>query len=219
MSRLFILISVFATLWCCPAYAQENRNNETVRTAQEKITELPTVCTMYSTGEYEIKEAPDEDSSTLGLSERNTSFDVVAQIGDWSEITTFEGVAYIRTEYLQKTPLLDYTEEDLEVMAHVLCGEAHNCPDQEQLYVGSVVLNRKADPRFPDTVKDVVFQSGQYACVRDGNYDREPTERNWKNAKWILEHGSVLPGNVVWQSGGKQGKGVYLKTKYHYYCY
>ena len=112
-----------------------------------------------------------------------------------------------------------YTEEDLYVMAHVLAGECQNCPDEEQLYVGSVVLNRKAHPSFPGTVRGVVFQKGQYSCTRDGNYYREPTERNWANARKLLEEGSVLPGNVVWQSGKKQGRGVYVRTKWHYYCY
>lgn len=112
-----------------------------------------------------------------------------------------------------------YTEEDLYVMAHVLAGECQSCPDQEQLYVGSVVLNRKNHPSFPNTVKGVVFQKGQYSCTRDGNYYREPTERNWANARTLLENGSVLPANVIWQSGGRQGKGVYVKTRWHYYCY
>lgn len=116
-------------------------------------------------------------------------------------------------------PVASYTEEDLYVMAHVLAGECQSCPDQEQLYVGSVVLNRRNHPSFPNSVKGVVFQKGQYSCTRDGNYYREPTDRNWANAKSLLENGSVLPANVIWQSGGRQGKGVYVKTKWHYYCY
>ena len=116
-------------------------------------------------------------------------------------------------------PVLLYTEEDLEVMAHVLAGECQNCPDEEQLYVGSVVLNRRAHPSFPDSIREVVFQRGQYSCTRDGNYDRLPTERNYANARRLLEEGSVLPPSVIWQSGGRQGNGVYLKTRWHYYCY
>lgn len=112
-----------------------------------------------------------------------------------------------------------WTEEDLYVLAHVICGEAQNCPDDEQRYIGSVVLNRRNSGRYPGTIKGVVFQPGQYSCTRDGNYYRTPTEANWANARWLLENGSVLPGNVVFQSGGRQGKGVYLRTGYHYYCY
>ena len=119
----------------------------------------------------------------------------------------------------EDTPAAGYSEEDLSILAHLLAGEAQNCPDEEQLYVGSVVLNRKNHPSFPKTIREVVFQRGQYSCTRDGNYYREPTERNWANAKKLLEEGSVLPGHVIWQSGSRQGNGVYLKTKYHYYCY
>ena len=112
-----------------------------------------------------------------------------------------------------------WTDEDLYVLAHVICGEAQCYPDDEQRYIGSVVLNRRNSGRYPGTIKGVVFQPGQYSCTRDGNYYRTPTESNWANARWLLENGSVLPGNVVFQSGGRQGKGVYLRTGYHYYCY
>lgn len=112
-----------------------------------------------------------------------------------------------------------YTEEDLEILAHLLAGECQSYPDREQLLVGSVVLNRVKNPNYPNTVKGVVFQKGQYACTWDGNYYRKPTERNRANAKWLLENGSILPENVVYQSGGRQGSGVYIKTAYHYFCY
>lgn len=114
---------------------------------------------------------------------------------------------------------LPYTEEDLDVLAHAICGEGQCCPDDEQLYIGSVILNRRAHGAYPNTIKDVVFQRGQYSCTRDGNYYREPTEANWRNARWLLENGSILPGNVVYQAGFRQGSGVYLQTRYHKYCY
>ena len=112
-----------------------------------------------------------------------------------------------------------YTDKDLYVLAHVICGEAQGYPDEEQRYVGSVVLNRVNHPEFPNTIKDVAFQSGQYACTWDGNYYREPTAANWANAKWLLENGSVFPGHIIFQAKGRQGSGVYLKTPYHTYCY
>ncbi|GEM_PF-5224182 len=112
-----------------------------------------------------------------------------------------------------------YSDEELYILAHVICGEAQSYSDEEQLYVGSVVLNRVNHGSYPNTIKGVVFQKNQYSCTRDGNYYRTPTERNWANARYLLENGSVLPANVVYQSGGRQGKGAYLKTSRHYYCY
>ena len=86
------------------------------------------------------------------------------------------------------------------------------------MYVGSVVLNRVKSDEFPNTIKEVVFQKGQYACIKDGNYYRKPTDSNWENARRLLENDSVLPDDVLFQSTCEQGVEVYLKTKYHYYC-
>ena len=112
-----------------------------------------------------------------------------------------------------------YTEEDLYILAHAICGEGQGYPDEEQLYIGSVILNRRAHGAYPNTIKEVVFQRGQYACTRDGNYYREPTPANWRNAKWLLENGSILPASVVYQAGFRQGSGLYAQTRYHKYCY
>lgn len=177
--------------------------------------------TRYSNAEASIYKLPSESSEILDTALLNTSFEVVTERDGWSMVTTQQGYAFIKSEFLQAEaiPVYSYSEEDLYVMAHVIAGESQNCSDEEQLYVGSVVLNRVASPKFPNTIKGVVFQKGQYACTRDGNYYREPTKRNWANAKQLLTGGSVLPSNVIWQSGGRQGKGVYVKTKWHYYCY
>lgn len=169
----------------------------------------------------EIRLGPGDESELLDQAMLNTSFEVVGEENDWSRITTENGHAYIKSADLSDTPRVVrvYSDTDLYILAHVICGEAQNCPDDEQRYVGSVVLNRMAHPSFPNSIQGVVFQQGQYACTWDGNYYREPTPQNWANAKYLLENGSVLPANVIWQSGGRQGRGVYLQTRYHSYCY
>lgn len=169
----------------------------------------------------EIRREPGDEAEILDRALLNTSFQVVGEENGWSRITTENGEAYIKSEHLSNTHTVarTYSEADLYILAHVICGEAQNCPDDEQLYVGSVVLNRVAHPSFPNSIQEVVFQPGQYACTKDGNYYREPTPQNWANARLLLENGSVLPGNVIWQSGGRQGKGLYLQTQYHSYCY
>lgn len=216
--KKFILTMILVLSTTLTTFAETNIEQQTIIEEGE----IETI-TVYSKGEYEIKAEPNDESITLGTSLKNTTFKMggLTEDGLWAIITTFDGLAYIKLEYLSQTliPEKTYTEDELYIMAHLLAGECQSQPDEEQRYVGSVVLNRVADPRFPDTIEEVVFQKGQYACTKDGNYDREPTERNWENAKYLLENGSVLPNNVVWQSGGKQGKGVYIKTEWHYFCY
>lgn len=109
--------------------------------------------------------------------------------------------------------------EPLYLLAHLIAGEAQNCDDQEQQFVASVAMNRVTDERFPNTLEEVIYQPGQYTCTVDGNYNREPTESNWRNAQFILDNGSQLPENVVWQSNCVQGNGIYVQTQWHIYCW
>lgn len=204
-----------------PVTTWANNLEETVTTAQfEKALPYATDIAMkYANAPgVNIREQPNTDCNILGQTLLNTEFEVILEIGGWSMITAEEGYAYIKSEYLSDAEV-KYSQEDLYVMAHVIAGEAQICDDLEKRYVGSVVLNRVKNTEFPNTIKDVVFQKKQYSSVADRNYYREPTESDWSNAKWVLENGSILPSYVIFQSKGRQGNGIYLKTKWHTYCY
>jgi spore germination cell wall hydrolase CwlJ-like protein len=117
-----------------------------------------------------------------------------------------------------------YTEDDLYVLSHIISAEAGNCSEDMMLSVGSVVLNRVADDRFPDTISEVVFQEGQYSPTWDGAYYNEPTEAAQKVAKRLLEEGSQIDGSVVFQAEFPQGNGVYdtIESPFGttmYFCY
>ena len=114
-----------------------------------------------------------------------------------------------------------WTEEDYQYLLMIIVGEAQNCSRQEQMYVGSVVLNRLHSSWFPNqnTIKQVATATGQYACMWDGNAYKTPTEPNKEVALELLKNGSVLPENVVFQALFKQGSGVYCKINKTYFCY
>lgn len=98
---------------------------------------------------------------------------------------------------------LGYSEEDLYWLSRVVYAEA-GCnwfPDWVQQAVASVVLNRVHDSRYPNSVKEVVFQSGQYGCVNNGSIYNNPTQKVIDNCKHVLDNGSTLPGYVIGQSG------------------
>ncbi len=117
-----------------------------------------------------------------------------------------------------------YSEDDLYRMSHLIYGEAGNCSREMMEAVGSVVLNRVSDDRFPDTLADVIFQPGQYACTWDGNYDLTPSEEAVEVARFLLEEGSQLDSSVVWQAEFVQGEGIYKTVtspwgSIMYFCY
>ena len=125
-----------------------------------------------------------------------------------------------QSETIQNIPA-NYTQADLDLLARVIDAEAGSSwlTDEHQLAVGSVVLNRVADSRFPNTLRDVIYQKGQYACVWSGMINRTPSERAVNNAKYLLENGVTIPTNVVWQAQFKQGNGVWKYIQGHYFCY
>lgn len=123
------------------------------------------------------------------------------------------------TTPVEEVVVQPYTDEDLYLLSHVIAGEANYCDYNMKLYVGSVVLNRVKSPLFPNTLKSVIFQKGQYQCTWDGHYYMEPTDETKEIAKKLLTEGSALPENVIFQAEFKQGKGVYIKHKNMYFCW
>lgn len=114
-----------------------------------------------------------------------------------------------------------YTDQELEILAHVMMGEAGAdwCSETMLYYVGSVVLNRRDSEYFPNSLSAVVSQEGQYQCYENGSFDNEPTDRVWEIAEELLVYGSVLPENVVYQAEFEQGSGLYCKEQNMYFCY
>lgn len=99
-------------------------------------------------------------------------------------------------------PVKTYSDEDLLWLSRVVFAEA-GCdwfPDWVQRDVASVVLNRVADSRYPDTIIDVIFDPGQYSCVDSGSIYNTPTRKVIDNCRWVLENGSTLPVSVIGQS-------------------
>lgn len=105
--------------------------------------------------------------------------------------------------------IASYSDDDLYVLSHVICGEAMECSWDMQVAVGSVVLNRVNHYAFPGSISGVVFDPGQYACTWDGNYYRTPTNTNVEVAKFLLESGSQFPSYVIFQSDHAIGNSYY----------
>ena len=119
--------------------------------------------------------------------------------------------------------------DDVELLAHLISGEAtvfyneeeecwEECSDDWQLYVACVALNRVDSPLFPDTLEEVIFQDGQYACTWDGNFQEEPSMRAYENAQRALAGDRPVPDDVLYQAQFVQGE-VWQQIGNTYFCY
>ncbi len=84
-----------------------------------------------------------------------------------------------------------YTQEDLEMIAHLIWAEAEGESYKGKLAVGFVVLNRTKSKDFPNTIKGVVLQNndGTYqfsSVIPGGRYYQGYDEACLKAAKEVL---------------------------------
>jgi N-acetylmuramoyl-L-alanine amidase len=86
----------------------------------------------------------------------------------------------------QKREILSITNEDLILLSKVVTSEARGESYEGQVAVAAVVINRVLDPRFPDTIRDVVYQKNAFSVVSDGSINMEPTELAYKAAQEAL---------------------------------
>ena len=65
---------------------------------------------------------------------------------------------------------------DIQLMARAINGEARGEPYEGQVAVGAVILNRVKDSRFPNSISGVIYQSGAFTAVSDGQINASISE-------------------------------------------
>ena len=78
------------------------------------------------------------------------------------------------------------TSSDLNLLARVVYGEARGEAYVGQVAVAAVVLNRVESASFPNTIAGVVYQSGAFDCVADGQINLTPDSTAVKAAQDAL---------------------------------
>ena len=187
---------------------------------QEALKKVDDTQIKYTTTSVNLRKGADTDAEIASTLERNTMVDSVTDVGGWT-LTLGEDNRYyfIKSEYLSDTETTaSYSDDDLYVLAHIIDAEMGTESYEDKLYAGSVVLNRVASSSFPNSIRSVVFQRGQYSPTWSGSFYREPNTDSWNAARYLLENGSQIPSNVVYQAEFRQGK-VWKRTKAAYYCY
>ena len=72
---------------------------------------------------------------------------------------------------------------DLNLLSHLVYGEARGEVYKGQVAVAATVLNRVSDSRFPSTIAGVIYQSGAYTAVSDGQINLSPDSTAKKAAQ------------------------------------
>ena len=85
-----------------------------------------------------------------------------------------------------------YDQEDLFWLSRVIYAESGNQPLEGQMAVGNVVMNRVANPIYPNTIQGVLAQKNQFSTYQSGALAyRTPNESSVIAAKLVLDGGVV----------------------------
>lgn len=88
------------------------------------------------------------------------------------------------------------SSSNLNLLSRVVYGEARGESYAGQVAVAAVVLNRVKSSSFPNTISGVVYQSGAFDCVSDGQINLTPNETAKKAAQdalngWDPSYGAI----------------------------
>ena len=101
---------------------------------------------------------------------KSTQVQAEEQIIDTHIITDEElSLLYLCKEDVNCDTCLLLTQEDAERLMKIAVVEDYTSIES-QAYVMQVVLNRVASPDFPNTIKEVIEQPGQFSTVSNGKY-------------------------------------------------
>lgn len=130
--------------------------------------------------------------------------------------------AWIERNNQRKQLRDDYIHSgEVQMLAQLVRAEAGNQSQDGKERIVDVVLNRIDDERFPDSIKEVINQKGQFSCLYDGNYKKAASIMDESDYEAVLEELRLRDDDEViyFTSGGfgKNGTPVYQLGD-HYFC-
>jgi len=90
-----------------------------------------------------------------------------------------------------------FSQNDIQLMANAVYGEARGEPYEGQVAVASVILNRVESPTFPNSVSGVIFEPRAFTAVADGQIWLTPNETA-KQAVLDAINGWDPSGNAIY---------------------
>lgn len=149
-----------------------------------------------TTQSLRVRKEPNLDAGILGLLAENETMEAISEDGEWVSVSYEGTTAYVSAEYVTVDFQLDVAESmeeikareaaeleakrnvqkeaimanssDLDVLAALIQCEAGGEPYEGQLAVGAVVMNRVRCGGYPNTIKEVIYASGQFSPASSG---------------------------------------------------
>ena len=110
-----------------------------------------------------------------------------------------------------------YVRANQELMASIIYCEAGNQPYEGQVAVGAVIMNRVKSGSYPNSIEEVIYQSGQFGPAATGWLNRVRSSKGYSQtalqAAVDALNGSNPIGNCLYFDQGGSG----MKIGAHYF--
>ena len=90
-----------------------------------------------------------------------------------------------------------YVRANQELLASIIYCEAGNQPYEGQVAVGAVVMNRINSSSYPDTMEEVIYQSGQFSPAMSGWLDRVRANQGYTEAAMQAAEDALAGSNPI----------------------
>ena len=104
------------------------------------------------------------------------------------------------------------SSSNLNLLARVISAEARGESYRGQVAVGAVILNRVSHSSFPDTILGVVYQSGAFDCMYDGQINVAVADSAYKAAQDAL-NGWDPSGGAIYYYNPKTAKSNWIRSR------
>ena len=138
-----------------------------IQTVEETVTETVVEETVTETVD-ETQQAPAEEAVVAYTEEVQVTEDNGDKSADGG---SDEGIVLEEEAVPLAAEIVEDSYEVKLLAALIQCEAGGECYEG-QVAVGAVVMNRVADPRFPETIAEVIYQPGQFTPVKHGKVDR-----------------------------------------------
>ena len=171
---LFVLTLLFALAPTALAAVYWGQSGETVRRVQQKLKQWG-----YYTGAVDGVFGQSTYDAVIQFQKKNgLTADGVAGAATLAAM----GISETTAASAVTTAASGYASE-VELLARLIHGEARGEPYVGMVAVGAVVLNRVKSSRFPNTMAGVIYQSGAFDAVSDGQINLAPSEQSRRAAR------------------------------------
>lgn len=91
---------------------------------------------------------------------------------------------------------------DVALLARLISAEARGEPYSGQVAVGAVVMNRIRHPSFPNSMSGVIYQSGAFSCLSDGQFNQPVADSAYRAARDAINGWDPSGGAIYYFNPG-----------------